>query len=94
MQEINEKLGEILQDWKKRIGASKISYISVRARNEIEVPLSDIKKEKFKELIFSSQTSKMIRYVTAETIQLSESLMQHEEAMARAYEPFMNMMVK
>lgn len=53
-----------------------------------------MKGKKFKELIFSSQTSKMIRHTTVKTNDLSEKLAIHEESLASSYEPFSSMIVK
>jgi hypothetical protein len=55
----------------------------VRARNEIQVPKTAIaKKPAHRDLVFSSEVANGIRYVTHETSQLSQELMEHERAIA------------
>jgi DNA mismatch repair protein MSH6 len=75
-----------------------VKYVSARAKNEIEVPKSLIKKEgkgnPHKDLIFSSEIAGAIRYVTAESSGLSMELVEAEEVMAQAYEPFLQKLLK
>jgi hypothetical protein len=75
------KLEGELQKWKDFFNCPKVKFVSVRAKNEIEVPKSAIKKEgkthPHKDLIFSSEIAGAVRYVTAESSALSSELAEY-----------------
>ena len=64
--------------------------MSVRAKNEIQVPKQAITKHRpHPDLTFSSEIANNIRYTSPETYALSEELKEHEQALSESYEPFL-----
>jgi len=90
---LQASLSSELAKWSEFFGSSKVQFVSVRAKNEIQVPKSAIKtsgkSHPHPDLIFSSEIAGAVRYVTAETSALSMEQVVCEEAMAQAYEPFL-----
>lgn len=66
---IQNALEEQLIKWREFFNCSKVQYISIRAKNEIQVPKSAIKKDgkthPHPDLMFSSEIAGAVRYTTA-----------------------------
>ena len=81
--------------WKEYFKTERASFISIQAKNEIQVPKMAIEKAKpHRDLIFSSEISAAIRYLTHETQELSLEAAAHEKGLAESYEPFFSEIVE
>ena len=84
-----------LTKWKEYFKTERVSFISIKAKNEIQVPKMAIEKAKpHRDLIFSAEISAAIRYLTHETQELSLEAAAHEKGLAESYEPFFSEIVE